>query len=371
MEFAASLKLSGFDVHVAVPHEPRIEEIARSGLPVHAYYLRRLSTNAFDEFRSVRSLFALYRRLRPSFVHHVGVKPALYGGVAARLSGVPAVMTSFTGLGYLFNAGPLSARLLRVLAAKGLRFSFGHPNHRVILQNENDRQVLLGSGIVNEDQTVVIRGSGVDLARFAYQPEYADPPVALLAARLLWDKGVGEFVAAARALRHRHRPVRFVVAGEPDDGHPTAVPRATLRNWHESRDIEWLGWCDDMPALLARSHIVCLPSYYGEGIPRILLEASACGRAIVTADSPGCRDIVRHGQNGLLVAVRDHESLGAAIAQLVDNPVLRASMGRQGRDIAASEHSLTQVIAAYRTVCASLVSSSDPADPTTATQLPN
>jgi glycosyltransferase involved in cell wall biosynthesis len=371
LELAASLKRLGFDVHVAVPNEPRMDEIARSGFPVHPYYLRRLSANALDEARSISSLVTLYRRLRPSFVQHVGVKPALYGGVAARLSDVPAVMTCFTGLGYLFNAEPLSARLLRVLATKGLRFSFNHPNHRVILQNENDRRVLLSSGIVTEEQTVVIRGSGVDLSRFAYQPEHADPPVALMAARLLWDKGVGEFVEAARGLRRRNLNVRFVLAGEPDAGHPTAIPKATLQDWHASRDIEWLGWYDDMPNLLARSHIVCLPSYYGEGIPRILLEASACGRAIVTADSPGCRDIVRSGQNGLLVAARDHESLAAAVARLVENPALRARMGRQGREIAAAEHSLTQVIAAYTSVCASLVSSSRTAHRTTVTQMLN
>src|SRR5262249_12301663 len=169
-------------------------------------------------------------------------------------------------------------------------------------------------------------------------------PVVLMASRLLWSKGVGEFVTAARVLRNRGIRARFVLVGEPDSGHPSAVPVRTLAHWREARYVEWPGWQLDMPALIAQSHIVCLPSYYGEGVPRILLEAAASGRPIIGTDTPGCREIVRHGHNGLLVPAGDGEALAGAIAQLIENAPLRADMGNRGREIAGIEFSVERVI---------------------------
>src|SRR5262249_42452818 len=148
-------------------------------------------------------------------------------------------------------------------------------------------------------------------------------PVVLMASRLLWEKGVGEFIAAAKTLRTRGMRARFVLVGEPDRGHPSAVPVAILEHWRNAGDVEWPGWQDDMPTSIAQSHIVCLPSYYGEGVPRILLEAAASGRPIVATDTPGCREIVRHGHNGLLVPVRDIAALAGAIEGLIENAPLR------------------------------------------------
>ena len=288
-------------------------------------------------------------------MHHIGLKPTLYGGLAARIASVPAAVNTLTGLGYLFTTPTVKMRVLRPIVAGGLRFSFSHQNHRVILQNLDDRDCLLARGIVLGDRAVLIKGSGVNLSLFTPEPEPDAPPVVLMASRLLWEKGVGEFVAAARALRARGIRARFVLLGEPDHGHPSAVPLRTLEHWRDAGDVEWLGWRHDMPALMAQSHIVCLPSYYGEGIPRILLEAAASGRPIVTTDSPGCREVVRHGQNGLLVPVRDVEALVGAIAQLIENAPLRAAMGTRGREIAVTEFSLDQVIDANIAVYRSLL----------------
>jgi glycosyltransferase involved in cell wall biosynthesis len=352
---ARTLRDAGFDVHVAVPREPGLEDISRQGMAVHTIHLRRLSTRPLDELRALISLIRLYRRLQPTLVHHLCLKPTLYGGIAARIGGVPAAVSTLMGLGPLFSKRTVKMRVLRSIIVRGLRVCFSQETHRMIVQNPDDRDWLIASGIVPGDRTVLIRGSGVDLLLFTPQPEPDGPPVVLMGSRLLWDKGVGEFVTAARALRARGSRARFVLLGEPDDGHPSAVPLSTVEHWRDEGYIEWLGWRHDMPARIAQSHVVCLPSYYGEGVPRVLVEAAACGRPIVTTDVVGCREVVRHGRNGLLVPPRDVEALTRAIAQLIENAPLRAAMGTRGREIAVSEFSLEQVIDANLAVYRSLL----------------
>ncbi|QQS46825.1 MAG: glycosyltransferase family 4 protein [Acidobacteriota bacterium] len=353
MALARSLIEAGFDVQVAVPQGPGFETI--SSIPVHLYYLQRLSIRPQDELRCLISLLRLYRRLRPTLVYHIGLKPVLHGGLAARFTSVPAAVNVFTGLGHLFTTHNVRLNIIRSIVAAGLRLSFSHRNQRVIVQNGDTLDRLLDCGIDPGECAVLIKGSGVDLTLFKPTPEPCEPIVILMASRLLWEKGVGEFVAAARALRARGIAARFVLLGEPDYGHPSAVPLETLEHWRDCGDIEWLGWQQDMPAFLSQCHIVCLPSYYGEGVPRILIEAAASGRSIITTNSPGCREVVRHGQNGLLIPVRDCEALIAAILRLIDNPPLRATMGAHGREIAVAEFDLENVIGANLTICRSLL----------------
>jgi glycosyltransferase involved in cell wall biosynthesis len=357
MVLAQTLREAGFDVHVAVPRESGLEDISRQGVTVHIFFLQRKSTRLFDELRCCISLLRLYRRLRPTVVHHICLKPTLYGGIAARIMGVPAVVSLITGLGHLFTTRTAKNRVLWWIVTRGFKFSFRHPNHRVIFQNPHDRDCLLGSGILPSDRTVLIKGSGVDISSFTPKPEPDGIPVVLMASRLLWEKGVGDFVAAARAIRAHGAAARFWLLGEPDPGHPSAIPLSTVERWRDAGDIEWLGWCYNMPVLLAQSHIVCLPSFYAEGIPRILVEAAASGRPIVTADSPGCREVVRHGRNGLLVPVRDSEALITALLHLLANAPVRAAMGSRGREIAVIEFSLEQVIDANLSVYRSLLAS--------------
>jgi glycosyltransferase involved in cell wall biosynthesis len=358
MALARKLREAGFDVHVAVSGKHGVEDILRQGIAVHSFYLRRKSTWPFDELRCWVSLLRLYRRLRPLLVHHVCLKPTLYGGIAARLAGVPAAVDTLTGLGHLFTAQTVKTRFLRSMVARGLRFSFGHQNHRVIFQNPNDRECLLARSNMPGERAVLIKGSGVNPSIFTAEPEPDGPPVVMMACRLLWAKGVGEFVNAARLLRARGIRARFLLVGEPDHGHPSAIPVRTLEQWRDAGDIEWPGWERDMPALLSRIHIVCLPSHYGEGVPRILVEAAASGRASVATDTPGCREVIRHGQNGLLVPAGDSEALVGALAQLIKNPALRADMGRRGREIAIREFSVEQVteanLAVYRSLLISI-----------------
>jgi glycosyltransferase involved in cell wall biosynthesis len=359
ISLACKLREVGFDVHIALPQDDGVEDILRQGFPVHSFFLQRKSTRPSNELRSCVSLLSLYRQLRPKLVHHLCLKPTLYGGISARICGVPASVSTLTGLGYPFTAGTLKMRLLQPIIAMGLRYCFRHQNHLVIFQNGYDRDRLLASGIVPGDRAVLINGSGVDLSSFTPKPEPHGPPVVLMACRMLWEKGVAEFVAAARALRLRGIRARFVLVGEPDDGHPSAIPVPTLKQWRAAGDVEWLGWRDDMAIVIAQSHIVCLPSYYGEGIPRILVEAAASGRPIIGTDFSGCREIIRHGQNGLVVPPHDVEALEGAIAQLIENAPLRAAMGTCGREIAAGRFSIDTVINANLAVYSSVLRNRD------------
>jgi glycosyltransferase involved in cell wall biosynthesis len=358
MKLASALRDVGFDVHVAVPREARMQEISQGGLPVHSFHLRRHSTRPFDELRCCLSLLLLYRRLRPTVVHHIGVKPALYGGIAAYLASVPVVIHLLVGLGYLFVTRSLKTSLLRAFVERGLRLTLRRQNYRVVFQNPDDRDTLLAKGVVSRERAILIKGSGVDVSRFTREPEPAGPAVVLMASRLLWQKGVGEFFAAAQALRDRGVAARFVLLGEPDANHPDVVPLRTLEQWCDAGNVEWLGWQNDMPSFLARSHIACLPSYYGEGTPAFLLEAAASGRPIVTTDSPGCREVVHHGENGLIVPVRDVPALVAAIARLVEDAPLRTAMGVRSRELAQTESTVEQVIEANLAVYRSLLGSS-------------
>jgi glycosyltransferase involved in cell wall biosynthesis len=243
-------------------------------------------------------------------------------------------------------------RPLRRAVERGLRFAFQHRKCLVVLQNADDRDFLASRGVALTEQTLVIRGSGVDLSLFTPCPEPAGGPVVLMACRLLWEKGPDAFVAAARALRARGVRARFLLFGERDAGHPGAVPEVVLQDWLRDEDIEWLGWCSNMHVALSACHVVCLPSRYGEGIPRILIEAAASGRPIVTTDTQGCREVVRHGENGILVPVGDQEALNEALCQLINDPPKRRSMGVRSREIAVSEFSQKSVedaiIGAYR-----------------------
>jgi glycosyltransferase involved in cell wall biosynthesis len=355
---ARNLQKIGFEVHVAVPQEPGLGDISSLGIGVHIIYLRRKSAEPLDELLCLLSLFRLYRSLRPTMVHHMSVKPTLYGGMAARVCGVPAVVNTLTGLGHLFTTHSLKTRLLRSMVHRGLRFAFGHKCQRVILQNPDDRDCLESNCNLRNKCAVIIKGSGIDLSLFLPKAEPDGLPVVLMASRLLWSKGVGEFVSVARTLRARGIRARFLLAGEPDSGHPSAVPIQNLERWHQAGDVECLGWRHDMSALISQSHIVCLPTSYGEGVPRILLEAAASGRPIVATDCCGCREVVRHGQNGLLVPTGDSEALARALTQLIENAPLREAMGSRGREIAVIESSLDQVIeanlAVYRSVLGSL-----------------
>lgn len=343
LPLACAAQDAGFDVAVATRVTAHGDRIRSAGLHLIPIALRRSGRNPWHELRAIYEIAAIYLREKPDIVHHVALKPVLYGSLAAKIAGVPHTVNALAGMGYVFTSQKTSARLLRPWVTLAFRFLL--KNTRVILQNPDDRDALLSGGILRKEQVTLIRGSGVDTDIFRHTPEPDSvPPLIVLPARMLWDKGVDEFVAAAEILHNEGITARFALAGERDADNPAAIPLEQLQAWHAAGTVTWLGKQEDMPALLARSHIVCLPSYR-EGLPKALLEAASCGRAIVATDVPGCREAVRHGENGLLVPPRDSTALANALRRLIEDAALRRRFGEYGRAMAEREFSIGQVSA--------------------------
>jgi len=295
--------------------------------------LGRRSIAPWSEARSLWALVRLYRRERPDIVHHHTIKAVFYGSLAAWLTGVPYVVNSICGRGYVFLGADWKARALRALVRPLYRRVLRAASSAVIFETAADRRYFLEQGFVTPERARLIEGVGTDPQRFAPGPEPASPPVVvLMVARSLWDKGVGVFVEAARLLKER-LTVRMVLVGEPDPGNPASVRRETLEEWHQQGVIEWWGWQPDMEAVYHQAHIVALPTMYGEGVPTVLIEAAACARPLVATDIPGCRSIVRHGENGLLIPPNDPFALAQALEQLALDPALRLKMGEAGRKL--------------------------------------
>jgi len=341
LALAIAAKEAGYAVSVATRVRRHGDIIRAAGLRLIPFENSRTSINPLGECWLLLRLIALWLREKPDVAHNVAMKPVLYGSIAARLAGTPRVINALAGMGWLFSTGTGAARWLKPLVRRALGWVL--KSGTVLVQNPDDARLLAQMGIP-EKLIRRIAGSGVDLARFAPQPEPDGVPVILLCARLLWHKGVGEFVAAARLLKERGVAARFVLAGEPDQANPSAIPAEQLSSWVQEGIVEYLGWVDDMPQLLARSCVVCLPSYYGEGLPKALIEAAAAGRPIVTTDMPGCRDAVRSGDNGVLVPPRDPAALAEQLAKLLADPRLRRHMGARGRLRAEREFGADSVI---------------------------
>ncbi len=293
-------------------------------------------------------LRALYSELSPDVVHHFTIKPVIIGGVAARLERVSGIVQSVPGLGHAFSA----SNVLRVPALLGYRLALGG-RARTIFQNADDMDRLIASGVATRDRSVLIRSSGVDVERLGAIPlpeaeagaAAARPVTFLMACRMLWAKGVREYVEAAKALHRRGTNARFVLLGDPDEGNPDAVPRGWLANLRIADDVEWHGFRDDITRDIAEADVVVLPSYYGEGVPKSLLEGGAARRALVAADAPGSREVVAEGETGLLVAPRDAASLAEAMERLVRDPGLRLELGRQAQALVRAEFSTDDVVA--------------------------
>ena len=343
IEMARAARDAGFDVHIAAPEGKAAQTLLSEGFRFHSVAMTRSGLHPWKELATIAALFSLYRKLQPDLVHHLRLKPVLYGGLAAYGARVPAVVGLLTGLGYVFIAETRKAAVIRRLVTLSCKVAFRHGNQRIIFQNPDDQFVFVQNKILPARQTALIKGSGVDVNTYLPTPEREGVPVVVLASRMLRDKGVDEFVDAARSLRAAGVPARFVLVGETDPGNPTAIRAEQLRQWADTGVVEWWGHQANMKDVLAQAHVVCLPSLR-EGVPKVLIEAAACGRAIVTTDAPGCREIVRNGENGLLVPVRDSRALAEALRLLVENAPLRAGMGLKGRDIAVQEFSIERVV---------------------------
>ena len=352
---AQAAQLAGAEVYVMTKVTKMADVFARAGFRVIPWKsLVRRSLAPWCEAAALYEVLQAYRRVKPDLVHHVTIKAVVYGGLAARLLGIPAV-NALVGLGHVFTSQTPTMRALRQGLLPLLRVSMNRGVARTVLQNPDDYELLVKARVTRPDQTVLIRGSGVDIKRFHPTPEPSGIPTVILASRMLWDKGIAGFVAVAQHLKREGETARFVLVGSPDPGNPASIPEEQLRTWAASGCVEWWGQRNDMAEVLGQANLVCLPSHYGEGVPKVLLEAAACGRAAVTTDHPGCREAVRHGENGLLVPPQEG-ALADAILVLLRNSELRRRMGERARQIAVQEFTTervaTETLAIYRTLLA-------------------
>ena len=351
LDLAKAARATGFDVAIATRVTDHGEQIRREGFRLLPISLVRRSRDPIRECASIQELISLYRRERPHIVHHVALKPILYGSLAAWWAKIPVVINAFAGLGYTYTNRHAPTSPLQRIMTWALRTAVRLNRSLVLCQNVDDRDRLVERGIVLSDHTRIVAGSGVDTEAFRMTDPPPGLPIVLLPARMLWDKGIAEFIRAAQLVRMNGIQARFVLVGRCDDDNPAAIPLSQLHDWVREGTVEWWGHRDDMAVVYAEASIVVLPSYR-EGLPKVLLEAAACGKALIATDVPGCREAVRHQVNGLLVPVRDVTALARAIETLLADEPMRERMGKAGRELIVREFSVTritaQMVALYR-----------------------
>lgn len=346
LPIAQAAKAEGYDVHVASAFGAQICEIEGQGFTHHVVPFVRSGQNPLSELKTITKLVGLFRSVKPDLVHLVTIKPVVYGGIAARFAGVNAVVSAVSGLGTVFLASSIAAKARRWLVKRLYAAAFKQKRFAVIFQNPDDRDTLQSLVALELADTRMIRGSGVDLDEYPCLPEPEGKPVVVMAARLLRDKGVFEFVEAAQLLVERGVAVTMRLIGSPDPGNPTSVSKDDIENWKQAGVVELLGYRTDIAEQYAAANIVCLPSYR-EGLPKSLVEAAACGRAVVTTDVPGCRDAITPDVTGVLVPAKDSVGLADALQALIKSPELRYKMGREGRKLAEEAFAIERIVAQH------------------------
>lgn len=332
---AVLAKQAGYEVHVASAPGAEVEQIKAHGLIHHELPLKRSGINPLKEINTFLNLIKVVKKVKPDVLHLITIKPVIYGCLVAYLTGTKNILCVITGLGYVFING-LNQRLLRLTVKSLYKIAFRHKNLKAVFENEADRDSFIKEGILYKDKTHIIHGAGVNLHDFVFLPEPEGKIKVVFAARLLRDKGAFEFVAAAKQISMTH-DVKFLIVGDLDPDNPASLTQSDIESFSECKNIEFLGFRNDIASIFADSHIVVLPSYR-EGLPKVLIEAAACGRAVVTTDVPGCRHVIIENKTGLLVKVNDVASLVEAIVRLVENNDLRQTFGIEGRKLAENKY---------------------------------
>ena len=330
---------------------PQIEAQGFRWIPLP---MNRRSLNPLRELRLLYRIFSIYRKEQPNAVHNFTIKSVVYGALAARASGVQNRIHAVTGLGHIFISQSLQARSLRPLVKRLLRLALQGKGSRLILLNPDDRNLFLRQRLIDPERIYIIRGAGVDTERFAPVPRKRNGKFrVLLAARLLWEKGIREYAEAARLLSHQHDKLEFLLAGAADPGNPSAVPEQKIKEWREAGLLTVLGHVENMQQLMSEVDLMVLPSRR-EGTPSSLLEAASMALPIITTDAPGCREVVEHGKNGFLVPISDSAALAEKIEYLLDHPDTCRQFGTAGREKVCKEFSqeivFRQTLDVYRTL---------------------
>lgn len=335
---ARSFREQGAEVVMISPPGDYGARIAAKGFRWLPLPMNRRSLNPFREIRLLHYIYSIYKKEQPDVIHNFTIKSVIYGALAGQAAGIHNRIQAVTGLGHIFISQSFRARLLRPLVKGLLRLALRGKGSRLILQNPDDRSLFLQYKLIEQERIHLIRGSGVDTGRFTpVQRVRKGKFRILLAARLLWEKGIREYVNAAELLAYRSDELEFLLAGAADPGNPGAVPGQDTKGWQESGLLTVLGHVENMQQLMAEVDVMVLPSCYGEGIPRSLLEAASMALPVITTDAPGCREIVENEKNGFLVSMRDAAALAEKIEYLLDHPETCLRFGKAGREKVCKE----------------------------------
>ena len=351
LDRAKYIASSGGTVGIATRFSIHEEELRDLGFELFPIDFSRRGLNPITEFITALKIRRIVRRFKPDIAHNIALKPVVTGTFGELLGGQGAVINALVGMGYIFTSTDTRASVVKPILSRILKFLLRSNSVHVVIENPDDLNSLVDEGFVRKSQISLIRGAGVDLIAFPFQPEATGPVVVTMVSRILRDKGVLEFIDSASQLQSKMPEVKFQIVGEPDLGNPSAIQQSEIDSWESLPNVKYLGRRSDIADILKGSHIVCLPSYR-EGLPKSLLEALSSGRPIITTDVPGCREVCEDGVNGLLIPARDSIALSDAIEKLAINPELRQAMGRAGRMRAESEFSselvCTQTLDLYR-----------------------
>lgn len=330
MDRAQAAIKAGYRVSVVTRRRDAAKHLESLGIEFVNIEFARRGLNPFAEIATIIKLRSILTKLRPDIIHNIALKPVVLGSIAAQLTRFRNVVNAPVGMGYVFTSDEKQALFLRPLVKVLIRYVLSRQNSRVIIENNDDLDNLVTGKFAKRTSIALIKGAGVDLTKFQPTQEPPTPINVIMVSRMLRDKGVNEYVEAARLISKNDKTTNFVLVGDVDDGNPTSITHKQLNEWNQESNVKWLGTRTDIATLFSNSHIACLPSYR-EGLPKSLIEAAASGLPIVTTDVPGCREIVTEGVNGFLVPARDSEQLAMAIQKLIQNPILRLEMGANNR----------------------------------------
>lgn len=348
----------GHKVYVFAKDTGKMEYLKSLGIHIFPINLERGSVNPFQSLKLLLDLKEKITSIQPDLVHLVTIKPVLIGGLAAILARVPSIVYAISGLGFIFTNTMLKAKVLRLGIIPLYRLALSAKNKTVIVQNLDDLRILRQYVSIPETQTILIPGSGVDLQQFDVQPLPLKNKIVLMACRLLADKGVYEFHKSILLLKEKYPDVKFVLVGGIDPDNPTSLTEQELNEWVKKGDLEWWGHQSNMAKILSQATVVVLPSYR-EGMPKVLLEAQALGRPIVTTDVPGCREAIENGKTGFLAQVKDEKSLANEIEKLIINDELCLEFSRNARALAEQKFDIEQVIKTHMNIYENLVQNHD------------
>ena len=341
LPLAGALRNEGHEVLLLSPSGKYAQRIQDNGFAWQAFDFSRRGINPLNEYQTILRLTRVYRREKPDLVHHFTIKCVLYGSIAARKAEVKRVINAVTGLGYIFTNRNFFTWMVKPI----VEFLYQRvlKGSQVIFQNQHDLNYFVNNKLASERQCVLIPSSGVDVDKFQPAPRTEGIPLVVLPARMLWDKGVKEFVGAAELVKQFGMKARFVLVGDVDEGNPSSIPREQLQGWQDQGAVEWWGWQEDMVSVYQQASIICLPSYR-EGLAKSLIEGAACGCPLVASDIPGCQEVVENGLNGLLVPPRDVQTLADALLSVLSDKKLILKMGVESRKIAVRKYSVQKIV---------------------------